>query len=42
MEDNMNAALNQDQINSGTLEGKNIRLREGNRERLLDGVDKLD
>ena len=38
----MNAALNQDKISAGTLEGANIRLREGNRERLLDGVDNLD
>ena len=38
----MNAALNREQINAGTLEGANIRLREGNRERLLDGVDNLN
>ena len=74
MEDNMNSALNQDKVNSGTLEvsepnvlyscsnmfipsvlnylaltmvrcflikGANMKLREGNRERLLDGVDNL-
>ena len=42
MEDNLNAALNQDKINSGSLEGANQRLREGNRERLLNGVENLD
>ena len=42
MEDNLNAALNQDNLNAGTLEGANMRLREGNRERLLNGVENLD
>ena len=42
MEDNLNAALNQEQINGGTLEGQNERLRTGNREMLLGGVEKLD
>ena len=41
-EDNLNAAKNQDQIAAGTLEGANQRLREGNRERLLNGVENLD
>lgn len=38
----MNAALNQENLNAGTLEGANMRLREGNRERLLNGVENLD
>ena len=42
MEDNMNAALNTEKVNAGTLEGANIRLREGNRERLLNGVEDLN
>lgn len=42
MEDNLNAALNRDKLNSGTLEGANERLRQGNRERLLNGVENLD
>ena len=42
MEDNMNAALNTEKVNAGTLEGANIRLREGNRERLLNGVQDLN
>ena len=42
MEDNMNAALNTEKVNAGTLEGANIRLREGNRERLLNGVENLN
>ena len=33
--------MNQDKVNGNTLEGANMKLREGNRERLLDGVDKL-
>ena len=40
-EDNMNAALNQDKINGNTVEGANMRLRESNRERLLNGVENL-
>jgi len=42
MEDNLNAAKNQEQITAGTLEGANQRLKEGNRERLLNGVENLD
>ena len=42
MEDNMNTALNQQKINEGTLEGANMKLREGNREKLLNGVENLD
>ena len=42
MEDNLNAVRNQEQINAGTLEGANERLRQGNRERLLNGVENLD
>ena len=41
-EDNLNAAQNQEQINAGTLEGANERLKQGNRERLLNGVENLD
>ena len=41
MEDNMNQAKNQDKVNGSTLEGANMKLREGNRERLLNGVDNL-
>ena len=42
MEDNMNTALNQEKANGNTLEGANMKLREGNRERLLNGVENLD
>ena len=41
MEDNITQALNQDRVNGSTLEGANIKLREGNRERLLGGVNDL-
>ena len=42
MEDQMNNALNQDKMNGQTLEGANMKLKEGNRERLLNGVENLD
>ena len=41
-EDTITQALNQDRVNGSTLEGANMKLREGNRERLLDGVDNLN
>ena len=41
MEDSLTQAMNQDKINGGTLEGANMKLREGNRERLLNGVNDL-
>lgn len=42
MEGNLNASLNQEDLNANTLEGANLRLKEGNRERLLNGVENLD